>query len=149
MAESYTLILNSSIDTNRTGNNQSSTFFINWNSFLPPGVDRFAMSVSVRTDLTNTVLNTTALLNVNGIGNYVIDQAGSRSSAVISIIPATNGNTNTYSYQSLYSDDNSILVDRPGTNNQVTVTWTTLNGSTLIATVPTWVVLLSFTPIRD
>lgn len=149
MSESYTIILNSNIATNRTGNNNNSTYNINWDSFLPPNVKRFGLTVSVRSNLTATVLTTTALVNITGAGGlYVMDQAGSRNSAVIAIIPMSNNNSATpvFAYQSLYSDDNMVLVDRPQSSNRVTVQWTDLLGNEL-TNVPPSVVFLSYTPL--
>lgn len=147
MAESYTLILNSALNTNRTGDANNSTYAINWDSFLPPNVSKFALSVSIRSILTATALTTTAIVNIDGLGLYCMDQSGSRSSACLAIIPATNGGVSpNYSYQSLYSDDNSILVDRPASSNKITVRWTSLTGVEL-TTVPNNLCYLNFTPI--
>lgn len=149
MAESYTLILNSAINTNRTGDANNSTYSINWDSFLPPNVSKFALTIACRSMLTATVLNTTAIVNYDGLGLYVMDQSGARSSACMSIIPTTNGApTTVYSYQSLYSDDNSILVDRPGSNNKISVRWTNLAGVEM-TTMPNNISYLNFTPIRE
>ena len=146
MSESYTVVLNTSNNVNRVGDFITSTYNINWNSLLPPGIQKFAMTVSTRTALTTTALSAAVLLNVIGIGTYCMDQTGSRSSACLAIIPGTNGNTNTYSFQSLYSDDNAILVDRP--QGPVTISWTQFNGSPA-AGLPTNVTFLNFTPIYD
>lgn len=148
MAESYTLVLNTAISTNRTGSADNSTYSINWDSFLPPGVSRFALTVSIRTLLTATVLNSTAVVYLDGLGLYAIDQTGARTSACLSIIPATNGAPTTvvYAYQSLYSDDNSIMVDRPSSNNKITVRWATLPGGPMVS-IPDNICYLNFTPI--
>ena len=146
MSESYTIILNTSLATNRTGDHITSTYQINWNSLLPPNVKKFAMTASVRTALTSTALSAAVLVNINGIGTYCMDQTGSRSSAVLAIVPSTNGNTATYCFQSLYSDDNSILVDRP--TGPITVAWTTFTGGVANG-VPANVTFLNFTPIYD
>lgn len=146
MSESYTVILNSALAANRVGDNVSSVYQINWNSFLPPNVTKFAMTASVRTALTATVLTAAVLLNINGIGTYCMSQDGSRSSAVLAIVPGTNGNTANYCFQSLYSDDNSILVDRP--TGPVAVSWTTFAGGAANG-IPASVTFLNFTPIYD
>lgn len=146
MSESYTVILNTSLATNRTGDHVSSTYQINWNSFLPADVKRFSMTASVRTALTATVLSAAVLVNITGVGTYCMDQTGSRSSAVLAIVPGTNGNTTSYCFQSLYSDDNAILVDRP--TGPITISWTTFTGGVANG-VPANVTFLNFTPIYD
>jgi hypothetical protein len=161
--KSYTLFLNSADKI--SGNNNSATFFIDWEQFLPKNYNEFKVNYSFQT-----------------VGGYYKDTAGSAcySTAKVSVNfgsrsfcyeTSTRGTTNTLGYiyrniQTTTSDSNYLsssymqlppkTIGRPGANS-VTFTITNMysgavltntdNTGTATSDMTSWQCVLEFVPI--
>ena len=155
--ESYNLILNSYVSTNRIGTNKRNyQYMVNWNSILPKPYEinqKFELRFSFITPAVSTI-GEVFNLYVDFGGSNVYDQVNSKSNYLGFCLPYSNqtssasGTNVAYFYTKAFLNENLPIVVEYPQNNIITVSLVNLNGNyPNIYFTNDYLLNLQFTPI--
>lgn len=149
--KTYTVILNSTNATNKSGSSTTSyTYNIQWYKILPQEHQKYDLSWIFRSQTTLTGISDTILVSVDFGTHTTFDQSWNQTNVLGAIIPksyATNTSTNPrYYYESNYTDDCGCMAYYPQ-KNSITVNITKMDFSA-VSNVPDYILQLCFTVIE-
>jgi hypothetical protein len=146
--ESYTLFLNTAVNTNRVFNSGTNrwdvTFYVDW-TFLPKDTEMFNIEVNYQSNSTPTAF-LSYVLNIDFGENLKYGQNNVNTILCGMIRTVTNGTKNPQGYE-MVSLVEPFAIYRP-TQSFLRVTTTTISGNPNPANAPDYMLFLTFTPIR-
>ena len=158
--ETYNLVLNSQISTNRIGSNKRNyQYYVNWNAILPNKYKRFLVNFSFIT-LVQSSFAEMYILYLDFNGTNVYSQSNSRNNYAGNLLP-TNNLTNavaqatgttiqtSYFYIMTRLNDNPNFTIQYPNNNLITVDIVNANSSSGTTFNYEYILNIQFIPIDD
>jgi len=147
MKQYYTLFLNSTNSTNRTGTAPQFTYNINWDSILPRDLinKKFEVSFNFSSLVVAAAFTEIYTINVNFGTTNVYNQTPSQSGFLGFLYPYMTS-ANAYFAMANVSDNSSVVVSYPS-NRSITVTIGNANLASATVNITDYILTLQFTPI--